>query len=114
FGLLPSGCSSVDITIHPDEKTVTVSDATVTVQLPAGQHSASGVLHRANQAFPSDKPDPVFIVPSGLGNLEVALIFGSQVSGGVQVSGPGINCPGRVTSRATGGRGRPGGRRREG
>ena len=104
LGLLPSGCQSVDITIQPDGKTVTASDTTVSLLLPAGQHSASGVLHCSGQDFPSDKPDPVFTVPPSLGSVEVALVFGGvnvdlnvQVSGGVQVTGPGINCPSDCT-----------------
>lgn len=104
LGLLPQGCQSVDITIQPDGKTVTASDTTVSLLLPAGQHSASGVLHCSGQDFPSDKPDPVFTVPPSLGSVEVALVFGGvnvdltvQVSGGIQVTGPGINCPADCT-----------------
>ena len=104
LGLLPQGCQSVDVTIQPDGLTVSAGNTTVSVLLPAGQHSASGVLHCGGQNFPSDKPDPVFIVPPSLGSVEVALVFGGvnvdlnvQVSGGVQVTGPGINCPSDCT-----------------
>lgn len=104
LGLLPQGCQSVDITIQPDGKTVTASDTTVSLLLPAGQHSASGVLHCSGQDFPSDTPDPVFTVPPSLGSVEVALVFGGvnvdltvQVSGGIQVTGTGINCPADCT-----------------
>ena len=101
LGLLPSGCQSVDITILPDGRTVSAGDTTVSLLLPAGPHSASGVLRCNGQSFPSDKPDPVFTVPPSLGSVEVALVFGGvnvnlavQVSGGVQVTGSGISCPG--------------------
>jgi hypothetical protein len=104
LGLLPQNCQSVDITIQPDGKTVTAIDTTVSLLLPAGQHSASGVLHCSGQDFPSDKPDPVFTVPPSLGSVEVALVFGGvnvnltvQVSGGIQVTGTGINCPADCT-----------------
>jgi hypothetical protein len=99
-GLLPQNCQSVDITIQPDNKTVSASDTTVTLLLPQGQHSASGVLHCNGVDFPSDKPDPVFTVPPSLGSVQVALVFGGvnvdltvQVSGGIQVTGSGISCP---------------------
>jgi len=103
LGLLPQGCQSVDITIQPDGKTVTASDTSVSLLLPTGQHSASGVLHCNGQDFPSDKPDPVFTVPPGLGSVEVALVFGVNVQltvvvgPSVSVSGPGIACPGDCT-----------------
>ena len=102
LGLLPSGCQSVDITIQPEGTTVTITDTKASLLLSAGQHSVSGVLHCNNgQDFASNTPDPVFTVPPSLGSVEVALVFGGvnvdlnvQVSGGVQVTGPGINCPG--------------------
>jgi hypothetical protein len=101
FGALPQGCQSVEITTQPENKTVSASDTTVSLLLPAGRHSASGILHCGGQSFPSDKPDPVFTVPPGLQSIDVALIFGGvnvtltvQVSGGIQVTGDGIACPG--------------------
>jgi hypothetical protein len=101
LGLLPQGCQSVDITVQPLNKTFTGNDTTVSLLLPAGQHTASGVLHCGGQDFPSDKPDPAFVVPPGLQSIDVALVFGGvnvdltvQVSGSIQVSGSGISCPG--------------------
>jgi hypothetical protein len=101
LGLLPQGCQSVDITVQPDNRTFTGTDTTVSLLLPAGPHSASGVLHCGGQDFPSDKPDAVFTVPPGLQSIDVALVFGGvnvtltvQVSGGIRVSGTGISCPG--------------------
>ncbi len=101
LGVLPQGCQSVELTIQPGNKTVSASDTTVSLLLPAGQYSVSGVIRCGGQSFPSDKPDPVFTVPPGLQSIDVALVFGGvnvtlsvQVSGGVQVSGDGIACPG--------------------
>ncbi len=101
LGVLPQGCQSVELTIQPGNKTVSGNDTTVSLLLPAGQYSVSGVLRCGGQSFPSDKPDPVFTVPPGLQSIDVALVFGGvnvtlsvQVSGGVQVSGSGIACPG--------------------
>jgi hypothetical protein len=101
LGLLPQGCQSVDITVQPENKTFTGNDTTVSLLLPAGSHTASGVLHCGGQSFPSDKPDPSFVVPPGLQSIDVALVFGGvnvlltvQVSRGIQVSGNGISCPG--------------------
>jgi hypothetical protein len=101
LGLLPAGCQSVDITIQPENKTISSNDTRVSVLLPAGPHTASAVLHCNNRDFPSDKPDPAFVVPPGLRSIDVAVVFGRlnttlsvQVSGGIQVTGDGITCPG--------------------
>ena len=103
-GLLPSGCQKVDITIQPDGKTVTASDTSVSLLLPAGPHSASAVLFCGAQSFFSDKPDPQFVVPPSLNSVEVTLVFGGvnviltvQVGAGVKVTGPDISCPGDCT-----------------
>src|SRR5262245_12352158 len=52
LGLLPQGCQSVDITVQPENKTFTGNDTTISLLLPAGPHTASGVLHCGGQPFP--------------------------------------------------------------
>jgi hypothetical protein len=104
LGALPSGCSSVEVTFQPGGTTVSAGDTTLSVLLVAGTYQVHGVLHCNGTDFQSDPPDPVFTVPPGLQSVEVALVFGSvnvdltvQVSGGIQVTGSGIGCPGDCT-----------------
>jgi hypothetical protein len=106
LGALPSGCGSVDLTFQPGGTTVSAGDTTVSVLLVAGTYQVHGVLHCNGTDFQSDPPDPVFTVPPGLQSVEVALVFGGvnvdltvQVSGGIQVTGSGIGCPGDCTER---------------
>jgi hypothetical protein len=101
---LPQGCTEVKVTFQPGNISFSINDTQGSFIISAGQYVASAVALCNGNSFPSDKPDPVVIVPAGLGEVSVSFVFGdinvtlTVVAGpGVSVTGDGINCPSDCT-----------------
>jgi hypothetical protein len=101
---LPQGCTEVKVTFQPGNLSFSINDTQGSFIISAGQYVASAVALCNGNSFPSDKPDPVVIVPAGLGEVSVSFVFGdinvtlTVVAGpGVSVTGDGINCPSDCT-----------------
>ncbi len=104
LGALPQGCTEVKVTFQPGNLVFSINDTQGSFIIPANQYVASATALCDGTSFPSDKPDPVVIVPAGLGEVSVSFVFGGvnvlltvKVGPGVSVSGDGISCPGDCT-----------------
>jgi hypothetical protein len=104
LGALPQGCTQVLVNFQPGNQTFTLNDTQGSILLTAGTYTASAQIFCPGGPFPSDKPDPVVIVPAGLNQVQLTFVFGGvnvdltvRVRPGVSVNGEGINCPGDCT-----------------
>ena len=94
---VPAGCS-LQITVTPPGKTVTVEGSNVAITVPAGVPvTITGTLTCGTEVFTASQTATFAPGQSG----QVTLVFGSVlpvlsvgISGSGQVSGPGIACPG--------------------
>jgi hypothetical protein len=104
LGALPQGCTQVTVTLQPGNLVFSLNDTQGSFVVPAGQYEASASVLCNGTTFTSDPPNPVVIVPAGLGQVQVSFVFGGvnviltvRVGQGVSVSIEGVSCPGGCT-----------------